>query len=136
MIETGLVAKLLSVMGDDVEGVHWDMLPQGASVPALVCTMISIPRESHLAGQTDLVFAQIQIDCLADSELAVMQLAETLRMGLNGFRGTMGDHAVTSVRLGNTFDDPQDPETGGEARVHRRITEWTVGYKESVSLPY
>ncbi len=136
MIETGLVAKLLSVMGDDVEGVHKDVLPQGAPVPALVHTIISVPRESHLMGQTDLVFAQVQIDCLADSALVAMQLAETLRLGFNGFRGTMGDHIVTSVKLGNTFDDPQDPEMGGEARIHRRITEWTIGYTESVPLPY
>lgn len=86
--------------------------PQGSALPCIVWQVISIPRDYHLAGASNLPVARVQIKSvglsLEDAKLVAKALGDTFG---DNFVGTLGGNtAVTSVALDNEHDDYAFPD--------------------------
>lgn len=56
--------------------VHWLLRPQGGALPAIVLQLISEIRGQHLKGFQAIVESRVQVNCLAASHVAAVDLAE------------------------------------------------------------
>ena len=135
MIEQGFYEYMMAkdairdIVSDRIYAIE---LPQGVSLPAIVYHKVTAPRTYHLQAQTDLVFATFQVDCLADTYEAANKLADTVRLAMSGYSGTMGDHDVTSVAVENMADFVEQPEPGEEHATQRVVLDIRIGYRETV----
>lgn len=86
------------------------LLPQHATFPAVTFQRISSVRERTYSAPVYLVTARVQLSCWAEDWNDCREIAEELRLVLNGFRGSMAGKPVGSVRLLNEID-LHDPET-------------------------
>jgi len=86
--------------------------PQGAALPYAVYQRISTPRIRSQSGPSGLARPRFQVTCYASSYSQSRQLANLMRISLDGFRGTMGGGvSVGAVFLENEMDTYED-ETG------------------------
>lgn len=87
------------------------MLPQNATLPALVYQRIDTRRLHDLDGPDGLPRPRMQITCWGTLPATAAGLAATVRQRLDGYRGAMGAVAVESCLLVGERD-VNDPEAG------------------------
>lgn len=112
--------------------IYPDALPQDATRPALVFTVISSVGEHHLTAAAGIARAIVQIDCYADTRLAANALSEAVRGEMQGYRGAMGSEYVQCCHLQNRIYDYDTPEHGSDQGLYRVIMEWLIWHTESV----
>jgi hypothetical protein len=100
--------------------VYPDTLPQEATLPAVVFSVISdIPDTAH-DGDSGHATAVVQADMWADSRMTCAAMKNAIRLDLNGTRHEVGDWKLTAV-LTNTV-----PDYSPDLRLKRYITEFRV----------
>lgn len=132
MIESDLRAYLIAVapiaalIGDRV---FPQQLPQGATLPAVTYQRIAGQSMIDHEGDAGLGRARIQIDCWGPTGNTGYQqsvdLAETIRAALSGYRGPMGSNPATNARIINVMDIPE-PET----KLWRRMVEASIWHSQ------
>ena len=80
------------------------VVPQDAELPAAAYQQLSGPREHSHSGASGLVRARVQFTCMGASYNAAKDVAEALRLSLDGFKGSMGNVDVQAVFLDNEVD--------------------------------
>lgn len=129
MIEQGLVTYLLANAGLTAligNRLHDLVLPQSATVPAVVWQLISNPPEQTHSGPSQLAHPRYQFACWAKTTLEAAQTARALRLALNGYTGMMGSEETYATFLLDSHDF-FDPETG----LRRRIADYRIWHKET-----
>ncbi len=118
-IGTNLRTYLVSITAitDQVSTrVYPDVLPQNATLPAIVYRMISsVPQHAH--GQTTkLKQTRFQIDCIATTRLVANATSEIVRKNLDHYNGAAGDDTVDiSLSVSDRYDyePPKDASDNG-----------------------
>lgn len=129
MIEEGLYIHLTT--DSDVNNListrcYPVKLPQGFSLPALTYQRISGYRSYDLQGHTGRGIPRFQIDCWAGTYSAVRDLANKVRLALNGVNGDMGGENVEGVELVGDRDDFDE-----QTEYRRVIMEFKIPHKEA-----
>lgn len=112
MIETGLyeflrdAATVNAIVSGRVYPVY---LPQSPIYPAITFQRISGPRVRSLTGPSNLAHPRIQVDCWAATYNAAKELADAVRIAIDGYSGAMGDHTVYGAIV-ETDRDFYEPE--------------------------
>lgn len=123
---TFLTVPPIAAIGDRV---YPRRLPRDATLPAVVYRRIdTADRVRSQAGPSGLVTPRIQLDIWAMDPDVADQVAEALRIRLDGYRGQMGDVPVGSAFVVGDVDD-DDPETG----LYRRILDVSITHEEAVA---
>jgi hypothetical protein len=85
----------------------------GASLPFIVYKRSNITRETALSGPLFVPIVGLQIASWALSYDAVRELADEVRLALDGHTGTMAGATIQDMRLASETDDFLDPTVAG-----------------------
>jgi hypothetical protein len=85
----------------------------GASLPFIVYKRSNIMRETALSGPLFVPTVNLQIASWALSYDAVRQLADEVRLALDGHTGTLAGATIQDMRLMSETDDFLDPTVAG-----------------------
>lgn len=85
----------------------------GASLPFIVYKRSNITRENSLAGPLFVPVVGLQIASWALSYDAVRELADEVRLALDGHTGTLAGTTIQDMRLASETDDFLDPTVAG-----------------------
>lgn len=81
------------------------LIPQEAALPALAYQRISGRRTMAHDGPITLTRARVQITCVAETYSQAKSLAAAVQAALDGYRGTVGSHAILHAFLDNDLDE-------------------------------
>ena len=85
----------------------------GASLPFIVYKRANITRENALSGPLFVPVVGLQIASWALSYDSVRELADEVRLALDGHTGTMAGATIQDMRLVSETDDFLDPTVAG-----------------------
>lgn len=85
----------------------------GASLPFIVYKRSNIMRETALGGPLFVPVVSLQIASWALSYDAVRELADEVRLALDGHTGTLAGATIQDMRLMSETDDFLDPTVAG-----------------------
>lgn len=127
-IETGVVAHLIAdgpVNALIAGRVHPWKVPQAKALPGPTITYEMVGDTPHraLSGPLDRTRPRFRFHCWADTSLVAADLAAKVLTALDGFKGTMDDVPVSSVKFETQNDNFDDvPET------YRRILDFVIAH--------
>lgn len=109
-------------------------LPQSYSwsSPAITFRRISEPHDHNLDGASGIAQARVQIDCWARSAATADNVAEQVRLVLQGYSGTLGTITATSVVLDNVVSIPEQPKDASDEWRYHIALDFLIFYRESV----
>lgn len=84
-----------------------------ASLPFIVYKRANIMRESSLSGPMFLPMVNLQISSWAGRYDTVRELADEVRLALDGHTGTLANATIEDMRLLSETDDFLDPTVAG-----------------------
>jgi hypothetical protein len=85
----------------------------GATMPLIAYRRVNILRESTLSGPMFQPVVSLQISCWALSYDVVRELADEVRLALDGHTGTLAGVTISDMRLVSEVDDYIDPTEVG-----------------------
>lgn len=85
----------------------------GASMPLIAYRRVNILRENALSGPLFQPVVSLQISCWALSYDLVRELADEVRLTLDGHTGTLAGVTISDMRLASEVDDYIDPTEVG-----------------------
>lgn len=88
-------------------------VPKNAMLPFCLYKRANISRESHLTGPMFMPLVNLQIASWATSYDAVRELADEVRLALDGATGTLAGVTIEDMRLTSETDDFLDPTAVG-----------------------
>lgn len=118
MIEEDLVAYVTNLPG--VAAIIGDrmtplVVEQGADLPALSYQVIDTPRVRSHSGPSGLAHPRVQFNCVSKDYTEAKLLAQAIRFGVDGFRGSWNGRSVSAEARGE--NDDRDPTTGRFTRM-------------------
>ena len=90
------------------------VIEQGLARPHLNVNQTGSDVHYSMAGNTGLGETFIEINCRADTEKAAAELAEIVRLEVDGYQGTWGTVSVKASFWRGTRDTRTAPPGGGE----------------------
>lgn len=114
VIEEGLYAHLSGLAGLTAlisNRIYPLKAPQDAIYPLVVIQRVSGPRVYSHDGASGLAYPRFQISSWGRSAAEAKAVANQVRIGMNGFKGTMGDDVEVDACFLATELDRYDPET-------------------------
>lgn len=136
MIEAAIVTYLLAdaqIAALAGERVDHDATPQGEADPRITVMRVDTQRSDVLEGPTGLAHARVQIDCWAGTKVAAKQLADRVRIRLNGFAGNMAGVTVRGCTLENERDSYEKPATAREMPEFGIAMDFMVSHLEAIA---
>lgn len=130
-IRSHLVARPGVTIHTTTSRIYTKHLPQGATLPAVSINLIDAAHEHDLDGSAGNCMARIQVNSWAEADTGVDDLAEAVRMSMQGFVGTMGTHSIGVVILDNEVDLDEEPEDGGPTPIYRRAQDYRIRFTET-----
>lgn len=88
-------------------------VPKDSEFPFILFRRANIARESHLAGPLYVPVVTIQFACWALDYDTARELADEVRLALDGRTGTLANATIQDIRLISELDDFLDPTTQG-----------------------
>lgn len=107
LITTPRVARLVGF------NVYPLAVPKDAEFPFILYRRANITRESHLSGPLYVPVATVQLACWALEYDAARELADEVRLALDGATGTLANATIQDMRLISELDDFLDPTAQG-----------------------
>ncbi len=134
-IETGIVSYLQSYSGLTSlisNRVYLMYIPQSATLPCLVYSRVSTPRElthdtSGSAGA--LAHSRFQFDAWDESYSSVKSITDQVRAALNGKSGSIGSGG-NAVTIRASLVDEESPEYNPETNLYRSRSEYIIWHEE------
>lgn len=123
MIEQDLYTFLSTAVGH--VRVYPLVLPQNVTYPASTYHRIGGIDELSSGTRSDLVEGRFQVDCYAETYLAVRTEAKAIRDALSGYAGTMG-----STRVDSAVRDREDEEYEQETKLFRVSMDFIINFQE------
>jgi hypothetical protein len=99
--------------------------PQEGELPALTYQLVAGPTSHYSHGGVSDHVVSYQLDCWADDPDDAMDLADELRVILDGFRGSWGEYRIGSSFLSVVLDDFESA-----AGLYRRMRQVELHYSE------
>lgn len=121
---------ITSIVGEDI----WKgRLPQSFmwDGPAITFRKISEVHDHNLDGGSGCARARIQIDCWSPTAAVAENVAEQIRLALQGYAGSIGDIEATSVVLDNVIHMPEAPIDSSDNWRFHIVCDFLVIYRES-----
>jgi len=134
-IKGGMVAHLkadagvAAIVGTKVYPVP---IPQGQSAPYLLYQRYDTDHIRDLSGPSGLRRTSFQLDAYSESPAEAEALSESVRLSLDGWRGTWSGIRVTSVILEKITDAFINDPDGGEDVLYRVSIDIIVWHAESI----
>lgn len=118
-----------------VDSIHAEHFPEHqAAYPVLTFQRISTKRLYDIDGASGIVTVRMQVDCWSDNGLEAVQLAEAVRLTLDGYKGpTMGTHTVYFVQCAGEKELNEKPASG-DNWIYRRSQDYFIKFKEAVPI--
>ena len=88
-------------------------VPKDSEFPFILFRRANISRESHLAGPLYVPVVTIQFACWALDYDTARELADEVRLALDGRTGTLANATIQDIRLISELDDFLDPTAQG-----------------------
>jgi len=88
-------------------------VPKNATLPFCIYKRNNITRESHLTGPMFMPLVNLQIASWALSYDGARELADEVRLALDGHTGTLAGATIQDMRLVSETDDFLDPTAVG-----------------------
>lgn len=107
LITTPRVARLVGF------NIYPLAVPKDAEFPFILYRRANISRDSHLAGPLFVPVATIQFACWALEYDHARELADEVRLALDGATGTLANATIQDIRLISELDDFLDPTAQG-----------------------
>ena len=133
MVEKAINARLLAsagVIALVVARIYPELAPQNAVLPYIVYTRVDTEHLMTKDNAAALANARIQINSVAATYLAVKQLADQVRLALQGWSGTGNGVTVKVILPGNDFDAPVFAGDGTDETRKRVIQDFKVWFVE------
>jgi hypothetical protein len=105
---TGAPAIATTVQGR----IHYDHLPQGSPLPAIVLQLISAEHGHTMRGPAPYATGIARINCLATTPGGASDLAQAVRQTINGFRGQAGPVSFAFIVVGDEQTIPHNVREG------------------------
>lgn len=122
-IEAAPVALLTADTAIDalIDGrIHPSKLVQSEPFPAITYLRVSTPRIRSHSGPSGLAHARVQINCWAETWTGARDLADLVRMRLDGWKGVAGGVRIGGIQLDSERDD-FDPDRSVQRVIHDYI---------------
>lgn len=104
-----------------------DVLPQNATLPAIVFSVVSGLSVTHFTGSAELSQTRLQIDCIATTRITANSLGELVRKNLEHYTGAGGSEYI-KVALAESprydYDPPRDASDQGRYTHSRDYMIW------------
>lgn len=117
------------------ERVRHGWRPQGDEMPAVTFMAVATSQGHTLEEADGLPSVRIQVDSWATTAENAAEVAEAVRLTLDGFRGMMqpGDVFVQSLFMEDGGRDEYLPPQSGQGRgVHRVTQDFALSYEQTV----
>jgi hypothetical protein len=88
-------------------------VPKNAALPFLIYRRSNIAREAHLSGPMFMPIVSLQVASWAASYDGSRELADEVRLALDGATGTLAGCTIEDIRLISETDDFLDPTAVG-----------------------
>ena len=112
--------------------IYPTQIPQGEDLPAMTYQRVTTVHDYHLQGVTGRAVALVQWNCYAYTPAVAGQLAETLRLAVDGLRGWENGVLFQKVTIqGGERDMLQPPEEAGTTTVHGVSLDFSVVFREA-----
>lgn len=110
--------------------------PQDAKTPYIVYSRVSGSHQNHMLLPSGLAAATVQIDVISGSYAEMREVAELVRLALDGFRGVVtgiaGALEIPRIFLTDERDQLSNPSGGRETGRHWHSMDFEVWHKEEV----
>lgn len=105
--------------------------PQDADLPLLVYQRISTPRVRSHSGPSGLAYPRFQITARATSVSQLRDLANKVRIALDGFKGVMG--GGSGVNVGASFQENERDVYGETTKEYSVQMDFTIWHREATA---
>jgi hypothetical protein len=102
--------------------------PQDIKKPFIVFTLVSAPRAKNSQGPSYVAMSRYQFDCYATTTTACKNIAEKLRLALDGWRDLSADVAVKGCSLQGAREF-LEPDT--DPKLYRTSMDFIFTHDES-----
>lgn len=130
MIEEAIVSLLKQHAGTTRVNPSTETVKVTEALPRIVYTLIDKERDYTDDGTTGLPLARMQLDIFADRFTAARQIAENIRVNLDGYRGTVADTAIVRIWFPSERWGRGDRADGEDATVARYRQDMLIRYRE------
>lgn len=137
-LRTYLISKaaVTAIVGaGDAARIYPDVLPQGATLPAIAYEVISQDSEEHLEGISGLAHSRVRVECYAATRMAADALAELVRLApLQGYRGLMGTLFANGVSLeGGPRFGREQPTAGSDVWRYMTRQDYKISHTQATT---
>ena len=139
MIEDGLrtyitaQSTITAYIGTDVKRISSMVAPQDYVFPFLVVTRNSTDPVHSMSGDTGQVTAELSIDIYALTSKKVFQIADAIRLKMDGYRGLMGTDFVGHCFMRGWAPQWIAPSAGDEFGVYSGSMDFTILYEQTAA---
>jgi hypothetical protein len=132
-IESGLLIKLSADTNSLVAGrVYPLMLPQTCTFPAITYQRISSPRVHSHQGASGLAYPRFQINVYASTFASVKAILKLIRIGLDGYKGTIGTSPNT-VKVGCSLIENELDDYDPQSQLYYSSQDYIIWHDEALS---
>lgn len=133
-------ATLRDLVGD---GVYPDLVPQGATLPAVRYEVLSDRRLPTLEGQSTLRQARVQMDAVATSRAVADRIGQAVERILGGLSGAIPETRDGQSPRVDVDDSVQEtsysrvdpPREGASDPTYRRTIDLAISYQHDALPP-
>ena len=100
--------------------------------PYVVLHQIDENHEHHMLAASGKAIARIQFDCVAGSPLSASNIAEQVRLALDGYRGAMGTAFISMCHLDTIRNELTAPIEGAHRGRYAVQLDFQIGWTVSV----
>ena len=120
------VSALTDIVDDKIRA---GAIHQDDTYPYVIISLVVSDDNQTLNGSTDFIKTTIEIQSISLSYKQSEQIAEAIRLNLNGFQqNLMGVLYINSSRKTNEWTFTEKPETGGNKLIYIRATIYDISY--------
>lgn len=106
--------------------------PQRTLMPYLIYRRLHSEHLEHLGGSAGTCRALFEFSAWSTSYATAREIAEKIRLALQGFSGTVGAVEIEGTNLIGDDDLHEPPKDGGDLGRHAAIVEYAIWYGEAI----
>lgn len=133
MIERAIFIKLrneVAITAIVSDRIGHNVTRQTIALPRIRIKEVSQNPVEHLNGSAGLADSRIQIDCFAAIMDTAIELAEMVRLTLQGFRGQVAQYFIQGINYLRGLDLADDPFDGTDRPIYWKSLDFRVWYTQ------
>jgi len=107
-------------------------LPQNADLPAIVYHVMGGSPDDVLTGSSGSYRASVDLDCISTNHITTNNLAEQVRLLIQGYFGAMGTEQVNAARLTGRFENYLNPIDGSDVGKHVVALNFDITHNQTI----